>query len=361
MSLLFAPLQLRELTIPNRVWMAPMCQYSATDGVPDDWHLTHLGARAVGGAGLLLTEATAVVPEGRISPGDTGLWNDTQVAAWRRITDFVHGVGGLIGTQLAHAGRKGSVHAPWQGPGAVAADAGGWTPVGPTGKGFPGLHPAPLALSAEDVSRVVDAFAAATRRAVEAGFDVVEVHAAHGYLLHEFLSPLVNTRTDAWGGSWENRARLTLDVVEAVRAEWPAERPLLVRVSGTDWTPGGWTTEDTARLAPLLAERGADLVDCSSGGAVAGADIPVAPGYQVPIARAVRAAGVPSGAVGLITDPAQAERILADGDADVVLLARELLRDPYWPQRAAAILGGSAAVPVQYERAHAGRAPAGSR
>jgi 2,4-dienoyl-CoA reductase-like NADH-dependent reductase (Old Yellow Enzyme family) len=360
MSLLFSPLQLRELTIPNRVWMAPMCQYSASAGVPDDWHLTHLGARAVGGAGLLLTEATAVVPEGRITPGDTGLWNEAQVAAWRRITDFVHGVGGLIGTQLAHAGRKGSVHAPWRGPGAVPAADGGWTPVGPTGEGFPTLHPGPRALSAGDLAGVVDAFAAATRRAVEAGFDVVEVHAAHGYLLHEFLSPLVNTRTDAWGGSWEARARLTLDVVEAVRAEWPAERPLFVRVSGTDWAPGGWTVEDTARLAPLLAERGADLVDCSSGGAVADAAIPVGPGYQVPIARAVREAGVRSGAVGLITDPEQAERILADGSADAVLLARELLRDPYWPQRAAAALGAGLEVPVQYERAHA-RRTAGSR
>jgi 2,4-dienoyl-CoA reductase-like NADH-dependent reductase (Old Yellow Enzyme family) len=354
MSLLFSPLDLRELTIPNRVWLAPMCQYSATDGVPDDWHLTHLGARAVGGAGLLLTEATAVVPEGRITPGDTGLWNDTQVGAWRRITDFVHGVGGLIGTQLAHAGRKGSTHAPWDARGAVPPAAGGWTPVAPTGEGFPALHPAPRALTAGELSQVVDAFAAATRRAAAAGFDVVEVHAAHGYLLHSFLTPLVNTRTDAWGGSFQNRARLTLDVVEAVRAEWPAERPLLVRVSGTDWVPGGWTIQDTARLAPLLAARGADLVDCSTGGAVAGADIPVGPGYQVPVARAVRAAGVPSGAVGMITDPAHAEQILADGDADAVLLARELLRDPYWPQRAAAALGAAAPVPVQYERAHPG-------
>jgi 2,4-dienoyl-CoA reductase-like NADH-dependent reductase (Old Yellow Enzyme family) len=361
MSLLFSPLQLRDLTIPNRVWMAPMCQYSAVDGVPDDWHLTHLGARAVGGAGLILTEATAVLPEGRITAGDAGLYNDEQVAAWRRITDFVHGVGGLIGVQLAHAGRKASTHAPWRdGGGPVPPAEGGWTPVAPTAEPFPGLH-TPAALDGAGIRAVVDAFVAATRRAVAAGFDVVEIHAAHGYLLHEFASPLVNTRTDGWGGSFEGRTRLTLEVVEAVRAQWPAERPLLVRVSGTDWAPGGWTVADTARLAPLLAARGADFVDCSSGGAVPAASIPVGPGYQVPIAAAVKEAGVPAGAVGLITDPRQAEEILAAGRADAVLLARELLRDPYWPQRAAAALGAVAGVPVQYERAHPRRAAAASR
>lgn len=350
MSRLFEPLTLRGATARNRVWVAPMCQYSATDGMPEDWHLVHLGARAVGGAGVVLTEATAVSPEGRISPHDVGIWTDEQAAAWARIVSFVQAQGALAGVQLAHAGRKGSSHRPWEGPGAVPVEAGGWVPVGPSALAFPGLAD-PVALDDEGIAKVRADFVAATRRALAAGFDVVEVHAAHGYLLHEFLSPLSNSRTDGYGGDLAGRMRLVLEVVEDVRAAWPQDKPLLLRISASDWTEGGWTPEDSVVLAKEAAARGVDLVDCSSGGNVL-TPIPVGPGYQVPFAAAVRSgAGVPTGAVGLITDAHQAEQVLAEGSADVVLLARELLRDPHWPLHAAIELGDDVPWPPQYDRA----------
>jgi 2,4-dienoyl-CoA reductase-like NADH-dependent reductase (Old Yellow Enzyme family) len=353
-SKLFEPISLRGLTVRNRVWLAPMCQYSATDGVPGDWHLTHLGARATGGFGLILTEASAVVPEGRISPQDAGIWNDEQERAWSRIVDFVHEQGAAIGVQLAHAGRKASTYRPWaEGSGSVPADDGGWPTAAPSPVAFPG-YAEPQALSVEEIAEVVTAFAAATERAVRAGFDTVEVHAAHGYLLHQFLSPLSNQREDRYGGSFDNRVRFLLETVDAVRAAQPDSAPLLVRISGTDWLEGGWDLEQSTRLAGLLKEHGVDLVDVSSGGN-APASIPVGPGYQVPLATGVRTAGLPTGAVGLITEPEQAEKILANGEADVVLLARAALREPAWPLRAAHELGvppDEAPWPVQYTRAH---------
>lgn len=339
MSLLLSPLTLRGTTFRNRVWLAPMCQYSAADdGLPTDWHLAHLGARAVGGFGLVLTEAAAVVPEGRISPQDVGIWNDEQVTAWRRITDFIRARGAHSGIQLAHAGRKASTYRPFgEGRGSVPATEGGWTAVGPTGDAFPG-YTAPHELTEAEILAVPGQFADATRRALAAGFDVVEVHAAHGYLLHQFLSPLSNTRTDRWGGDLAGRAQLLLDTVDAVRAVLPEQDPLLVRVSATDWTDGGLTGDDTATVAGWLREHGVDLVDVSTGGNVL-ADIPVGPGYQVPFARQVRDTGIAAGAVGMITTPHQAEKVLAGGDADVVLLGRPALFDPSWPLRAARELG----------------------
>ena len=334
-SLLFEPITLRELTVPNRVWLAPMCEYSAADGVPNDWHLVHLGARAVGGFGLVLTEATAVVPEGRISPQDTGIWNDEQTAAWRRIVDFVHERGARIGIQLAHAGRKASTFRPWSPvQGTVPVSDGGWPTVGPSPVPFPG-YAAPAEMTAAQVAEVPEQFAAAAHRAREAGFDTVEVHAAHGYLLHQFLSPLANSRTDEYGGSAAGRARLLEETVEAVRSAWPAELPVLVRLSATDWRDDGLGVDDVAAVAGRLGALGADLIDVSTGG-VAPAPIAVGPGYQVPHARRVReVSGLPVSAVGLISEPAQAEQILVEGSADAVLLGREALRDPYWPLRAA--------------------------
>ncbi len=355
MSLLLTPLTLRSRTARNRLWVAPMCQYSAPStgeltGVPGTWHLVHLGARAVGGAGVVITEAAAISPEGRISPQDVGLWNDAQTTAWAGIVAFVQQQGALAGVQLAHAGRKGSSNRPWDGRGHVGADAGGWSPVGPGVEPFPALA-TPVALDADGIAKVRADFVAATGRALEAGFDLVEIHAAHGYLLHEFLSPLTNDRTDGYGGDLAGRMRLVLEVIEDVRAAWPQDRPLLLRISASDWTPGGWTAEDSVVLAKEAASRGVDLVDCSSGGNVL-ADIPVEPGYQVPFASQVRRdAGVPTGAVGLITDPHQAEQVLQDGHADVVLMARELLRDPSFPLRAATALGDDVAWPDQYARA----------
>ena len=351
MSMLFSPHVLRGVTARNRIWVAPMCQYSAVDGLPGDWHLVHLGARAVGGAGVVLTEATAVSPEGRISPQDTGLWNDAQRDAWSRVVAFVRAQGALAGVQLAHAGRKGSTRRPWEGRSAVAPQDGGWQPVGPTADPYPGLA-TPAALDEAGIAEVRADFVAATARALAAGFDLVEVHAAHGYLLHEFLSPLSNTRTDAYGGDLTGRMRLVLEVVEDVRAAWPQDRPLVLRISASDWVEGGWTVEDSVALAKEAAARGVDLVDCSSGGNSADQVVSPGPGYQVPFAAQVRRdAGVATGAVGMLTDPAQAEQVLADGSADVVLLARELLRDPHWPLRAATALGAEVAWPVQYERA----------
>lgn len=356
MPLLFEPVTFRDLTLRNRVWMAAMCQYSvlAEDGVPTDWHLVHLGARAQGGFGLIVTEATAVTPEGRISPQDTGIWNDEQRDAWRRVTDFVHSQDAAIGIQLAHAGRKGSTYRGFAGEpsGSLPEEDGGWTAFGPSAKAFPG-YLNPQAMTDDDIAATVQAFAAAAQRANQAGFDVVEIHAAHGYLLHEFLSPLSNSRTDRYGGIFEGRTRLLLEVVDAVRAVWPAGKPLFVRLSATDWAEGGWALEDSVQLSSLLKHRGVDLVDTSSGGNVL-ADIPAAPGYQVPFAGAIRSgARIPTAAVGLITTPQQAEDVLASGGADAVLLARAALREPSWPLRAAAELGvggREAPYPAQYAR-----------
>jgi 2,4-dienoyl-CoA reductase-like NADH-dependent reductase (Old Yellow Enzyme family) len=351
--MLFTPLQLRDLTLRNRIVVSPMCQYSSRDGFASDWHLVHLGGLAVGGAALVICEATAVVPEGRISPHDLGIWDDAHVAMLRRITDFIHAQGAASGMQLAHAGRKASTARPWEGGGLVTPEQGGWENVmAPSAIAFADNYPQPQAMSLDDIARVIEGFRAGARRALAAGFQVVELHAAHGYLLHEFLSPLANQRTDAYGGSFEHRVRLTLEVVRAVREVWPAERPLFVRLSGTDWVPGGWDIDQTVALARLLSTEGVDLVDCSSGGLASGARIPLGPGYQVPFARRVRQeAEIATGAVGLITSSAQAEQIVSDGDADVVLLARELLRNPRWPLQAARELGADVAWPKQYERA----------
>lgn len=357
MSRLFEPYTLRSLTVPNRVWMAPMCQYSAETsgpeaGVANDWHFAHYAARATGGTGLVLVEATAVSPEGRISPADLGLWNDTQTEALRRITGFLKSQGTVAGIQLAHAGRKASTDRPWKGGSPLGPEAEGWQPVGPSPVAFAEGHPVPTELTTEEIAEVVGQFADAARRALAAGFEVAEVHGAHGYLIGEFLSPHSNRRTDAYGGSFENRVRFALEVVDAVRAVWPGELPLFFRISATDWlAENGWTADDTVRFAALLREHGVDLLDVSSGGNAAGVTIPVEPGYQVPFAARVKAeTGLPVAAVGLITEAEQAEKILANGEADAVLLGRELLRSPSWARQAARALGGEVHVPRQYHR-----------
>lgn len=342
MSVLFTPFTLRGVTTRNRIWLAPMCQYAVTrrDGVPTDWHLVHLGARAVGGFGLVMTEATAVSPEGRISPEDTGLWNDTQAEAWVRIVDFVHHQGAAAGVQLAHAGRKAgsSTGAPSFDPG-NANPVAAWESIGPSALSWNG-YPPPRTMRAADIEAVVTAFANAARRADASGFDVIELHGAHGYLLHEFLSPLSNERDDGYGGSFANRARLLIEVVDAVRAALPERKPLVVRLSATDWIEGGWGLDDCVELAARLADHGVDLVDASSGGLDDRQKIPVGPGYQVGFAEQLRArAGVPTGAVGIITDPEDAEDVIASGKADVVSIGRAALREPAWPLRAAHELG----------------------
>ncbi len=358
MSSLFDALPLRDLTFRNRIFVSPMCQYSSEDGFATDWHLVHLGSRAVGGAALVLTEATAVTAEGRISPEDLGIWKDEHVEPLSRIVRFIHAQGAHAGMQLAHAGRKGSTWRPWAGrPGSVPEAEGGWTAVAPSAVAFEG-YATPAALDDAGIGRVIQAFADGARRAREAGFRVIELHAAHGYLVHQFLSPLSNRRDDRYGGSFENRTRLAREVVEAVRREWPERLPLLLRVSATDWVEGGWDVEQSVELAKLVGPLGVDLVDCSSGGLVAGAKIPVGPGYHVPFAERIRReGGVPTAAVGMITDPAQAEQIVSTGQADAVVMARELLRDPYWPLFAARALDRPATWPAQYLRA----APAGAK
>jgi 2,4-dienoyl-CoA reductase-like NADH-dependent reductase (Old Yellow Enzyme family) len=350
---LFSPLRLREVEFRNRIGVSPMCQYSSEDGFANDWHFVHLGAFATGGAGLVMTEANAVVPEGRISPRDLGIWKDEHVPALRRITDFIHAHGSIAGTQLAHAGRKSSTQVPWEGNGAVAVEDGGWNEVmAPSAVPFTEGYPQPRELDEEGIRRVVDGFRDAARRALEAGFQVVEVHAAHGYLLNEFMSPLSNQRTDRYGGSFDNRVRLTREVVAAVREVWPERLPLFVRISASDWAEGGWDVEDSVQLATLLRGDGADLIDCSSGGLVPNAKIEIGPGYQVGFAERVRRdGGIPTAAVGLITEPEQADDIIRAGQADLVLLARELLRQPRWPLLAAHRLGTRGDWPKQYERA----------
>ena len=366
MSTLFEPYQLRSLTIPNRVWMSPMCQYSAAPdgpaaGVPTDWHFAHLAARAVGGTGLIVTEATAVSPEGRISPYDLGIWNDTQVTAFRRVTDFLRSQGTVPGIQISHAGRKASTERTWVDRGAPLPPESphGWTPVAPSAVPFRAGSTTPEELTAEDIGLLVGRFAEAAERARAAGFDVVEIHGAHGYLIHQFLSPFTNRRTDSYGGCFANRVRLALEVADAVRAVWPQDLPVFFRVSATDWLAEnadddreGWTVDETSLLAKELVSRGVDLMDVSTGGNVPDARIEPAPGYQVPFAERVRTSyAMPVTAVGLITRPAQAEAIVASGSADAVFLGRELLRDPYWARRAATELGGTVATPDQYHRA----------
>ncbi|HWE86141.1 MAG TPA: NADH:flavin oxidoreductase/NADH oxidase [Terracidiphilus sp.] len=354
---LLSPLPLRSVILSSRIGVSPMCQYSSVDGFANDWHFNHLGSRAVGGAALVITEASAVTAEGRITPADLGIWKDEHIEQLARIVRFLHSQGAHAGIQLAHAGRKAGMAPPSQGERLLGPAEGGWTPVAPSAIPFNEKYATPHELDESGISLVIEAFRAAAVRALEAGFDLIEIHSAHGYLLHEFLSPLSNHRTDAWGGSFENRTRLLLRVVDAVRGAWPETKPLFVRISATDWTEGGWTVDDSVALAKLLKQHGVDLVDCSSGGNIAGARIPLTPGYQVPFAARIRReAGIATAAVGLITTPEQAGAIVANGEADLVLLAREMLRDPYFAVHAAAALGETAAWPAQYLRA----APAGS-
>ena len=356
MSKLFTPLELRGVTLRNRIAMSPMCQYSSEDGFATDWHLAHYGARAVGGAGLLIAEATGVEPEGRITPNCLGIWKDEHIPALRRMTDFVREHGAAPGIQLAHAGVKASRRRPLDPkPNSfVPLEEGGWEPVGPTSKryGSDGLDP--HALTVEEIGSITNSFAAAAKRSIAAGFSVVELHFAHGYLGHSFLSPLMNKRNDQYGGSFDNRVRFLLETVRAVRLVLPEETPLLVRLSGTDWVEGGWTLDDSVKVSKLLKAEGVDLIDCSSGGATRNARIPVGPGYQVPLAERIRHdAGIATGAVGMITEPAQAESILAEGRADLILLGRQLLREPYWAQRAWVDLNPDTPSPIAREYAWA--------
>lgn len=353
MSQLFSPLRLRELTFRNRIFVSPMCQYSSIDGMPSAWHLVHLGSRAVGGAGLVMVEATGVTPEGRISPHDSGIWSDAHRDAFAPIAQFIKEQGSVPGIQLAHAGRKASTDKPWLGGGPIPAAKGGWQPVAPSALPFSPKHNMPRTMAQADIDELIAAFADATRRALAAGFEVVELHAAHGYLLHEFLSPLSNRRTDQYGGSLENRMRLPLDVARGVREVWPAKLPLFVRISATDWVEGGWDLEQSIEFCRHLKEIGVDLIDCSSAALVPDAKVPAGPGFQVPFAQAIRKeASIATGAVGFITEAFQAEQIVATGEADAVLLARELLRDPYWPLHAAQKLGAEIDYwPKQYLRA----------
>ncbi len=351
---LFTSLKVREVTLRNRIAVSPMCQYSCESGLATDWHLVHLGSRAVGGAGLVMVEASAVEARGRISPADVGIWKDVHIDPLARVARFVRAQGAAAGIQLAHAGRKGSTRAPWDRGGAVLTESeGGWRTVAPSAIPFRETEPEPAALDKGEIERIAAAFAAGARRALAAGFQVVEVHAAHGYLLHEFLSPLSNQRADEYGGSFENRIRFAREVVAAVRSEWPASQPLFLRISATDWVEdGGWTADESVRLAALVKPLGVDLVDCSSGGLVPYAKVPVGPGYQVGFAERIRReAGILTGAVGMITEPEQAEQVITEGKADLVLLARQFLRDAYFPLHAARALGAECDPPVQYLRA----------
>jgi 2,4-dienoyl-CoA reductase-like NADH-dependent reductase (Old Yellow Enzyme family) len=350
---LFQPLQIRDVTFRNRIAVSPMCQYSSVDGYADDWHLVHLGSRAVSGAGLVIAEASAVLPEGRISPDDLGIWEDGHITVLSRITEFIRAHGAVAGIQLAHAGRKASTARPWDGGKPLDSDHRSWRPIyGPSALPFDQHYQIPEALTEEGIAGIIQAFRLATGRALQAGFQVIEIHAAHGYLLHEFLSPLSNQRQDRYGGPFENRTRFLCEVISAVREVWPAENPLFTRISAVDWVEGGWTITDSVALARLLGPLGVDLIDCSSGANAPGLRIPLGPGYQTPFAAEVRReADILTGAVGLITSPAQADQIIRTGQADLVLLARQLLRDPYWPLHAAQALGHDLAWPKQYERA----------
>ena len=352
MSRLFSLLQLRTVTFRNRIFVSPMCQYSSRDGYPSDWHLVHLGSRAVGGAGLVMVEATAVSPEGRISPDDSGIWSDAHAEAFAPIARFIREQGAVAGIQLAHAGRKASTDRPWQGGGPLGPDQRGWQPIAPSPLPFAHDYPVPREATATDLEAVRSQFEAAARRARAAGFQVIEVHLAHGYLLHEFLSPLSNLRKDEYGGGLENRMRFPLSITRSVRDIWPQDLPVFVRISATDWAEGGWDLEQSVELCRRLKEQGIDLIDCSSGGLVPDAVIPAGPGFQTPFAASIRKeAGIATGTVGFITDPAQAEQIVATGLADVVFLARAMLRNPYWPLDAAKALKVDIPWPVQYLRA----------
>lgn len=350
---LFTPMTLRGVTLRNRIAVSPMCQYSSTDGLANDWHLVHLGSRAVGGAGLVFTEAAAISPEGRISPQDLGIWNDEQVEPLARIVRFISEHGAVAGIQLAHAGRKASTSRPWEGGEPLAPEQGGWSPVlAPSAEPFAAGYPVPHALEVAEIAEVTATFVAATRRSLAAGFQVAEIHAAHGYLLNEFLSPLSNQRQDGYGGSFDNRTRLLREVVTAVREVWPEQLPLFVRISATDWVDDGWTIEDSVALAKQLQPLGVDLLDCSSGGVIPRAPIQVGPGYQTPLAATIKAeTAMPTGAVGMINSPEQADHIIRTGQADLVLIGRDELRDPYWPLHAAQRLGIEVSWPSQYERA----------
>ena len=351
---LFDPYAIRSVTFRNRVFVSPMCQYSSDDGLPNDWHFVHLGSRAVGGAGLVMVEASGVSPIGRITAWDSGFWSREHAEAFGRIVAFIESNGAVAGIQFAHAGRKASTDVPWRGGAVIREGPASWQTVAPSAIPFREGDPLPHALTGVEIDAIVDQFENATRLAVLAGFHVVELHMAHGYLLHEFLSPPCNVRTDEYGGSLENRMRFPLRVAERVRQAWPDDRPLFVRISASDWVEGGWDLVQSIAFAKRLRGTGVDLIDCSSGGAVPGAKIVLGPGYQVPFARAIRAeAGIATAAVGLITEAHQADEIIASGSADVVMLARELLRDPYWPLHAARTLGAEVKWPPQYERAKA--------
>jgi len=352
MAKLFEPLKIREVELKNRIVVSPMCEYSSEDGFANDWHLVHLGSRAVGGAGLIITEATAVSPEGRISPWDLGIWKDEHIDFLKRITAFIHRFDGVSGMQLAHAGRKASVDTPWRGGKFLNAAQGGWQPVAPSPLPFRETDAVPHELTKEEIKNVVNDFARAATRAHEAGFRVIEIHAAHGYLINEFLSPATNVRTDEYGGSFENRIRLLMEIVDELKRVWPSKYPVFVRISAIDWSENGWQIEDSIRLARLLKEKGVDLIDCSSGGNVYRAKVEVGPLYQVPFAEKIKKeSGIPTGAVGLITTPRECEDILQAGKADVILLARQMLRDPYFPLHAAKELGADVPWPDQYDRA----------
>ena len=353
MAHLFDPVSIRDLTFANRVFVSPMCEYSSIDGYANAWHFVHLGSRAVGGAGLVLTEATAILPEGRISPQDLGIWSEDHIEPLARIVRFIHEQGSVAGMQLAHAGRKASTYRPWEGRGTIPEQAGGWKKVvAPSALAFADSYPMPHALTGEGIQEVVAGFANAARRACAAGFRVIEIHAAHGYLIHEFLSPLSNQRNDEYGGTFQNRTRLLREIVAAVRSSWPERAPLFVRISATDWVAGGWDIQQSVELARGLKQSGVDLIDCSSGGNVPEAKVPVGPGYQTPLSDRIRRdAEVMTGAVGMITSSVQAEQIIGTGQADAIIIARELLRDPYWPLRAARELGQSISWPIQYLRA----------
>lgn len=352
MSRLFSTFKLRDIEFKNRIFVSPMCQYSSQDGLPNDWHQVHIGSRAVGGAALVMVEATAVSPEGRISPFDNGMWNDEQAKRFQPIARFIRSQNCIPAIQLAHAGRKASTDVPWRGGKPLGSDAGGWQPMAPSPIAFDAGYPLPREMTPQDIRDVVEQFVSAARRSLNAGFQVLELHVAHGYLLHEFLSPLSNRRTDSYGGPLENRLRLPLQVAGAVRSVWPKELPLFVRISCTDWADNGWNLKESIEFCRQLKKVGVDLIDCSSGALVPDAEIPAGPGFQVPFAAAIKqAADIATGAVGLITSAQQAEQTVATGQADVVLLGREMLRDPYWPLHAAKALDAEIQWPVQYERA----------
>ncbi|WP_071891044.1 NADPH dehydrogenase NamA [Flavisolibacter tropicus] len=352
MALLFEPLKIRSITLKNRIAVAPMCQYSANDGFINDWHVVHLGSRAVGGAGLIILEATAVTPEGRITHKDLGIWKDEHIDGLKRIATFIESFGVVPGIQLAHAGRKASSHNPWEGGEPLTLEEGAWQTVGPSAIPFKEGTPTPVEMSRDQIAKLVQDFKAATQRALQAGFKLIELHGAHGYLIHEFLSPLSNQRTDEYGGSFENRTRLVIEIIEAVREVWPKEYPLFVRFSATDWVENGWTVDDSIALAKIIKTKDVDLIDCSTGGNITGVRIPLVPLYQVPFAEQIKkGSGILTAAVGLITTPQECEQILQDQQADLIMLARQMLRDPYFPLHAAKALGVDVPWPSQYLRA----------